>query len=222
MEKRSFTTPRFALTAPVGAPFSSARSLTCSRTRILTPKLREFDSETETLYIQLQKQQNEDLDQWERDWLFSHADQWSRINAAMGVRDVGARAALTSERDLLLRQHAQLRAEFVRNQQRAGDDFFANRQKSRKLAEGELTSQSAPEFTKASTQRITPSLASPPRKPQSSFLPCSRGKFIESSIRVGRFPKKPSVKDDGDDDLFDMANLQRILDGRAYRHGKPV
>jgi hypothetical protein len=190
---------------------------------MLTPKLRDFDAETETLYIQLQKQQNDELDQWERDWLLTHADQWSRINAAMGVRDVGARAALNSERDLLLRQHAQLRAEFVRNQQRAADEFFAHRQKSRKLAEVEPTSQSAPEFTKVSTQRITPSLMTPPRKPQSSFLPCSRGKFIESSvIRVGRFPKKPSVKNDDEDDLFDMANLQRILDGSAYRHGKPV
>jgi hypothetical protein len=185
---------------------------------MLPLRISKFDADTEGLYLQLQKLQDDELQAWDRAWVQSHATQVARIKAS--IREDGERSPANREYNNLIHQQAQLRAELIRHQRRAMDEFLSGRQKAREMQEGGTLSQSGPVFGHASTARA--STADKSKKTQSMLFTGSRAKFSESNAPRGRLPSQTSPRTDREDDGLDIGNVQKVLNRRAYRHGTKV
>lgn len=205
---------------------------------VLQQKLDEFDHSTQKDFALLIQKQTEELNAFDRQWLYDHEKDLSITSRYLDVRNVEAREKLQNKNALLIRKRNRARSEFQRQQKEKLQEFF--NQKTQERNEIISTSDFSPSSTIMTIYRNKSGVKITPQqkkssKPASSLstksvtinnnsnhmrtFKFSKNRFENKEITVGRFKKKNPKKKENDN-LLDLNNLSRILnqkDGKIRR-----
>jgi hypothetical protein len=201
--------------------FPSALSSARATSRSVAARLRDFDSETETLFLELEQRNRDELDVFDRQWLLDHDDDLARTSVCLAVRDLSAREALQIEQDQLTRDRFQRRDDLLKAHTRSQQTFFETRRRARAaLDPPHQSAASSPLSPDSDIRDVRP--PQPPattrahRPPIGTFY---HGRLIESHhVEYGRFQRR-KINNNGDrfGNLLDPSNLQKVLESTDSR-----
>lgn len=215
---------------------ASSRSA-CSEADIRTRrKMKAFDKETESMVLNLRKKHQEELRNFESDWIMNNTDG----NDAMAIRDIDARqSVMETQRETQKSKNRSL-SKIIKKQKQEMDQTMNNRARERKLVMQDIEAQSQlPLYSQSEPSLVERSLATSRLRTATTkpILARTDGSFrvgrksciaMPENVRVGRFRRNPCEAEDDDvGDLLDMDNLDRILrardaDNRHQRYERDV
>jgi hypothetical protein len=180
-------------------------------------RLREFDRSTESQFRILQQQNLEDLSLFDREWLLNHSGQLEGVDQALAIRDVALREEAILARERVESDRIARRAALIRKQQRAVEEFMAERRRERSRMRENAERQEPP--PQIGTARLRAD--EKPKKKSQSFL-AGRAKFVDSQdVKLGRFRGKQERTESAKwGNLLDAANLERVLEETDRRSSR--
>lgn len=206
-------------------------------------RVQEFDKETESMYNDLLKQQAEELEAFNSEWVLRHQSELEAAADMLRVRNLEAREELDFLKLRLEHDQEVSKRKLLRRQSHEQEEFYKQRRAEKKvLIEEEDTSIRAPNFSnnymrrnskpssRLSTSRNIPkftesthSLPIATRAPTKSisesyfFSRPKRSPFEQNGVSKGLFKSKKPITIQQEVDLLDPESLQKFLDNNDHK-----
>lgn len=219
---RCLSTSRFAEVSPYTTSRATATGQYSKRTH---RKIAEFDSETKKMLMEIESRQKSERQDLHNEWICTHGSETKRDNTAMMIRATEARSQALHDGAILETQRKKRFSNLSKKHDQEMQTFIKDRNHERNQIISEMSVTSAPAVTPRCLTSTTTSLGET-RKSAASFRISRHRLITNDTVRVGFFPaaKKDTLRrrqrDNGDGDLLDPDNLDRVLDKRDTRHAR--